>query len=219
MSEKTIALSHSKHRNMIGLIGIEVDENLIVHVRAAKQWSRSQINQIPQDLKDTYDKIKWSRLYVDQVIGEHFINDINRVGLRTDVITTKKNLDEPDDIERLQVMDKIEMTQLMLSLKLDHRIQFPINPTGTMKEAISQVELFTEHKTEAGGIDYYSPGEELDSLTKSLMICCFAVRKILAGNTGIHYGGAMKKKDKSFDDVHGSFNILDKRGLSTADYR
>jgi len=200
---------------MIGFIGIEVDENLTVNVRLAKQWKRSQINQIPQELHDAYSKIKWSKLYIDQLTGEHFIKDIKRHGISVKVITTKKNLDEPDDIERLLVMDKIEMTQLMLSLKLDHRIQFPQNPSPTMKEAITQVELFTENKTEAGGIDYYAPGDEFDCLTKSLMICCFAVRNILAGDNGIHIGGVLGKRPKSIHDAP----QLDKRGMSTSDYR
>lgn len=202
---------------MIGFVGIEVDENLIVHVKVAKQWSRNEINQIPQDLKDAHDKIKWNKLYVDQVIGEHFIKSLKQHDLSVKVITTKKNLDEPDDIDRLLVMDKIEMTQLMLSLKLDHRIQFPTNPGSTMKEAISQVELFTEHKTEAGGIDYYSPGDELDSLTKSLMICCFAVRRILSGDDGSYVGGTLgKAKYSSFIDEP---TPLDSNGMSVSDYR
>jgi len=217
MTEKIVALSHSKHRNMIGFIGIEVDENLIVHVRMAKQWNRNEINQIPQDIADAYSKIKWNKFYMDQIAGEHLIKDIKRHGISTKVITTKKNLNEPDDIERLLVMDKIEMTQLILSLKLDHRIQFPIHPGKTMSEAISQVELFTEHKTEAGGIDYYAPGEEYDSLTKALMICCFAVRKILSGDDGSHVGGTLgKAQSRSFIDEAIS---LDKHGMSISDYR
>jgi len=216
MSQKIVAISHSKHRNMIGFVGIEVDtEKLIVYVRLAFQWSRNQINQIPQEIDDAYSKIKWDKLYIDQSTGEHFIKDIKRHGVSVEVITTKKNLNEPNDIDRLLVMDKIEMTQLMLALKLKHRIQFPPNPNGTMREAISQVELFTEKKTEAGGIDYYAPGEELDSLTKSLMICCFAVRNILDGDDGIPVMGPVRKKPpRSMADYR---LVLNKRGLSASD--
>jgi len=215
--DKIVALTHSKHRNMIGFIGIEVDrEKLLVHVRLAKQWKRSQINQIPAEISDAYSKIQWDKFYIDQLAGEHFIKDIKRHDISIEVITTKKNLDEPDDIEALEVMDKIEMTQLMLSLKLAHRIQFPPNPGTTMKEAISQVELFTEQKTEAGGIDYYSPGDELDSLTKSLMICCFAVRNILAGDDGIPVLGPVKRKPSR--DIADYRLTLNKRGLSTNDF-
>lgn len=216
MNEKITAISHSKHRNIIGFIGIEVDTNLVVNVRLAKQWKRSQINDIPQEIEDAYAQIQWDKLYMDQSVGEHLIKDIQKHEISVDVITTKKNLNEPDDIERLLVMDKIEMTQLMLSLKLNHRIQFPVNPRKTMKEAINQVELFTEHKTEAGGIDYYSPGKEFDSLTKSLMICCFAVRNILAGDDGIPVMGPVKKKPlRNIGDYRLTLN---KRGLSPNDF-
>ncbi len=215
MGEKITAISHSKHRNMIGFIGIEVDDDLLVNVRLAKQWSRNQINQIPMEIADAYSKIKWDKMYIDQLAGEHFIHDIKKHDLPVDVITTKKNLNEPDDIERLLVMDKIEMTQLILSLKLKHRIQFPQEPGETMKEAISQMELFTENKTEAGGIDYYAPGEELDSLTKSLMICCFAVRNILAGDDcTIVMGPVRRKSPRSIGDYR---LVLNKHGLSPTD--
>lgn len=216
MGEKIVALTHSKHRNMFGFIGIEVDERLLVNVRLAKQWSRNEINQIPQEIADAHSKIKWDKMYIDQTTGEHFIKDIKKHGISVDVITTKKNLNEPDDIDRLLVMDKIEMTQLMLALKLDHRIQFPSNPTETMKEAIGQVELFTENKTEAGGIDYYAPGDELDNLTKSLMICCFAVRNILQGDDGIPVMGPVRKKHpRSLVDYK---LVLNKHGLSKNDF-
>ena len=36
--------------------------------------------------------------------------------------------------------------------------------------------MFTEHTTESGTVAYYAPGEEMDCLTKALMICLFAGR-------------------------------------------
>jgi len=197
MGEKIVAISHSKHRNMFGFAGIEIDEEkLIANVRLAKQWNRSEINRISMDIADSYPKIKWDKLYIDQSVGEHLIKDIKKHDISVDIITTKKNLNEPDDIEKLLVMDKIEMTQLMLSLKLQDKIQFPPKPKETMTELIKQVELFTEHKTEAGGIDYYAPGDELDNLTKALMICCFAARNILAGDDDMFFGGPVSGKPR-----------------------
>ena len=44
---KLAAIVHSKHRNMIGLIGIEIDANeKKVYVKLARQWPRDMINQI-----------------------------------------------------------------------------------------------------------------------------------------------------------------------------
>lgn len=198
MGNKTIALTFSKHRNAFGLVGIEVDENLVVHVGLAKQWRRQQINQIPLDIANTYPKIQWSEMYVDQSLGEHLIQEIKKRDISINVITTKKNMPDPADIERLLVMDKIEMTQFMLSLKLKHRIQFPQRRVDDMQELINQIELFRENKTEAGGIDYYSPGDELDNLTKALMICCFAVRNVLGGDDGMPFIGPVKRGKRRF---------------------
>lgn len=197
MGENIVAVSHSKHRNMIGMVGIEVDEEkLLVYVRLAKQWNRKLINEIPVEISNTYDKVQWDKLYIDQAVGEHLIKDIKKYDISVDVITTKKNLNEPKDIDRLLVIDKIEMTQLMLTLNLKNRIQFPPKPSDFMKELMNQMELFTEHKTEAGGIDYYAPGDEFDCLTKSLRICCFGARNILAGDDGIFVGGPVHGKYK-----------------------
>jgi len=193
MSNKTVALAYSKQRSTFGLVGIDPDEDLVVQVGLAKQWSRQQINQIPLDIANAYHDIQWSNMYVDQSLGEHLIKEIKKHNISVNVITTKKNMPDPADIERLLVMDKMEITQFMLSLKLKHRIQFPPKRGKDMQELVNQIELFTEHKTEAGGIDYYSPGDELDNLTKALMICCFGVRNILAGDDGMPVLGPVKR--------------------------
>jgi len=180
-NDTIVAFSHSKHRNAFGMIGIELDEkNKTAYVRLAKQWSRDDLNQIPIDVKELHTKIKWTDTFADQLIGQSLIRNIEyQVGFIMHTITTQKNLKDPEDIEKIKVMDQTEMTQLLLSLKQDHKIQFPSNPTDTMQKLISQVEMFTEHTTESGTISYYAPGDELDNLTRALMICCFAGRHYL----------------------------------------
>lgn len=180
-NDTIVAFSHSKHRNAFGMIGIEIDEKKhVAYVRLAKQWDRADINSIPNDVNQIYKKVQWTDTFADQLIGQSLIRNIeSKVEFIMHRITTQKNLKDPEDIEKIRVMDQIEMTQLLLSLKQDHKIQFPPNPTSTMLKLISQFELFTEHKTEAGNISYYAPGEELDNLTRALMICCFAGRHAL----------------------------------------
>lgn len=177
-NDTIVAFSHSKHRNQFGMVGIELDEKKkTAYVRLAKQWSRDDLNKIPADVKALHVKIKWTDTFADQLIGQSLIRNIEHdVGFVMHTITTQKNLKDPDDIEKIKVMDQTEMTQLLLSLKQAHKIQFPTNPTDTMKKLISQIEMFTEHTTESGNITYYAPGEELDNLTRALMICCFAGR-------------------------------------------
>lgn len=182
-NQKIIALSHSKLRNAIGMVGIEIDiEKRIAYVRLAKSWRREEMNQMPIDIKSLYEKIKWDKTYADQAVGQHLLKSIEaKISFTIFTITTQKNLKDPEDVEKIKVMDQTEMTQLFLSLKLAHKIQFPKpkNQKVHMINLIKQVEIFTEHTTEQGNVTYYAPGDELDNLTKALMICCFVGRHLL----------------------------------------
>jgi len=205
-SQKIVALSHSKLRNAIGMVGIEIDEEKkIAYVRLAKHWKREQMNQMPADIKKLYSKIKWDKTYADQQVGQHLLKSIEaQISFTIFTITTQKNLKDPEDIEKIKVMDQTEMTQLFLSLKIDHKIQFPPDPTKDMILLEKQVEIFAEHKTEQGTISYYAPGKKLDNLIKALTICCFVGRHSLTeGETPmiIQIGSTpIPPKPKSYDE-------------------
>lgn len=197
MIVKRAAISHSKHRNMFGLVGIEADsEKKEIHVKLARQWSRDKLNTIPLEIKKIHNKIMWDTTYTDQLVGEHFIQALRRDhNLRIQVINTQKNLKDPDDIEKVKTMDKVEMVQWMLTIFQDHQIKFPEKRSRHMEELTSQIAIFTEHKTEAGNIDYFAPGEEYDNLVKALMITCFSVRNMISKNVSIeHVGGGIPHK-------------------------
>lgn len=181
MTETIVALSYTKQRTMFGLVGIEiVAQKRTAYVRLAKQWSRDDMNLIPKDIATLYNKIKWGSTMADQQVGQHMLRSIeNELQTGLQIITTQKNLKDPENIEKLKVMDITEMTQLTLSTKQDHRIQFPKKPTKDMIKLMSQMELFTEHTTESGTVSYFAPGDELDCLPRALMICCFAGRNSL----------------------------------------
>lgn len=167
---------------MFGLVGIEINpEKKIAYVRLAKQWSRDHMNDIPADIAQIYSKIKWHSTFADQLVGQHLLRSIeNKLQTQVYTITTQKNLKDPEEIEKIKVMDITEITQLTLSLKQDHKIQFPPNnPTKDMQHLMSQMEMFTEHITDQGTVSYYAPGDELDCLPRALMICCFAGRMSL----------------------------------------
>ena len=178
---KRAAISHSKYRNEFGIVGIEANSDIKkIRVKLARQWPRTQISTIPDRIASLYTKVQWGETYVDQLTGEHFIQDLKRQHkMLIRVINTNKNLKEPDEIERVKTMDKIEMVQWMVTVKQNHQIEFPEKPTSFMKELEAQMALFTEHKTESGNIDYFAPGDEFDNLTKALMIACFSVRKLI----------------------------------------
>lgn len=177
-----IALAPTKQRTVFGMVGVEIDPvHKIAYVRLAKQWKRDNMNDIPGNIKQIYDKIKWDLTITDQLIGQHLIRSVEKaLQFEVQTITTQKNLKDPEDIEAIKVMDITEMTQLTLSLKQSHNIQFPPkDQTEHMKKLVGQMEMFTEHVTEKGTVSYYAPGDELDCLPRALMICCFAGRMSL----------------------------------------
>lgn len=211
------AIGHSKFRNALGLVGIEIDsENNKIRVRLAKQWGREKLNIIPNQIGTLYNKIQWGDTFIDQLTGQHFIESLKRKEeMPIQVINTQKNLKDGDEIENVKIMDKVEMTQFMLLLRQDHVIEFPPKPSEDMRELEEQMTLYMEHKTEAGTIDYYAPGEELDSLIKALLIACFAARTYLNGYDGVIVMGPVRKKTpRSMADYKLTLN---KRGLSSND--
>ena len=179
LKEKIATLSYSKFRDQFGLVVIEADaEEQIARVGLAKFWDRKKINSIPSKINLLYEKIKWDSTYVDQKVGEHIIDDLKRT-LPIYVINTKKDLLDPEDIHKLEVMDMTEIVQFTYSLKIEHRIKFPEIPTKNMQELERQVSMFTENKTEQGNITYYATGDEHDSLVRALLMCIFAARDYL----------------------------------------
>lgn len=182
MTELIVAISYTKQRTMFGMVGVEIDsQKRIAFVRLAKQWKRENMNKIPGDIAELHKRVKWDNTIVDQQVGQHLIKSFEMaMKNEVQVITTQKNLKDPEQLEQLKVMDITEMTQLTLSTKQDHRIQFPKkNHTEDMMDLMKQMEMFTEHVTEQGTVSYYAPGEELDCLPRALMMCCFAARNSL----------------------------------------
>lgn len=202
-----VSLSYTKQRTMFGMVGIEIDPSKkIAYVRLAKEWPRSKMNDIPDGIKQLHNKVKWDMTFADQLIGQHLIRSIEKaLQFEVATITTQKNLKNPEDIEAIKVMDITEMVQLTLSIKQEHKIQFPPKPTEDMLRLIKQMEMFTEHVTEQGTVSYYAPGEELDCLPRALMICCFVGRMSLQhGELPLIIVQGIptpKTADQSFDEV------------------
>lgn len=195
--KKTVRLAgiaHSKLRNAIGLVGIEVDPiRQEIFVRLAKHWDRKQINDIAYDVGQMWYKAQWSNTIIDLMVGEHVIQGLKRAsGLPVRIIHLKKKVQDPSEIRRVKTMDLVEMTQFMLQLKLAHKIKFPKKPTEAMTELEQQIALYGEHSTEAGAINYYASGDELDNLTKALILAAFAARPFMQDSHKI-IGGALDR--------------------------
>lgn len=85
-----VALSYTKQRTVFGMVGIEIDPyKKLAYVRLAKQWKREQMNQIPDDVKQIFDKVKWHMTFADQLIGQHLIRSVeNALKFEVQTIST-----------------------------------------------------------------------------------------------------------------------------------
>ena len=179
MRVRQAAISYSKLRDRIGLCAIEVDQDeKTAHPKLAREWNIKQVNETVSDLNRLHTKYQWGTTYIEQETGEYFIAELKQY-MPVQVITTQKKVKDPKLLERIKVMDKIEMTEYVRKLQQDHLIVFPKKITKPLQELKEQVSFFAKHTTEAGSIDYYASGEDPDDLVKALMIAVFSVRNLL----------------------------------------
>ena len=204
---KIVGVAHSKLRNSIGCVGIEVDPIAqICYVKMAKHWPREDLNKIAPELSSMYQEHQWSNTVVDQMVGEHLIQGFRRGGLPLKIIFIKKKVTEVSEIRRVKSLDLIEMVQFTLQQKLVHKIKFVGKPSPTMKELEDQIALYAEKTTEAGGVDYYAPGDELDDLTKGLMIALFAARPMMQDSMKIIGGPLRIKAPPTMEDMNATID-------------
>lgn len=199
---KLAALAHSKLRNAIGFVGVEIDPiKQEIAIKLAKHWSRDEINQIPTDVAEMFEKYQWSNTIIDLAVGSHLIDGLKRAAVPIKVIYIKKKVTDVSEIRRVKSLDLIEMVQYLLGLKLDHKLKFPRFPSKTMKVMEGQIAIYAEHTTEQGSVNYYAPGEEMDDLTKGLITVVFAARPYMS-DAGKIVGGPIKKKlPLTFNDL------------------
>lgn len=183
------ALSYSKQRNAHGLVGLEVrhaadGKTPIAVPVVARSWRRADLPEIAPDIAKGWNNLKWDFTVADVLNGEHLLRQIRGLGVPVSLITTEKDLKDHRPVENLDKMDKVEQVQFALWLRGAGRLRWPANPSDRMKALENQVAMFTEHRTEAGGIDYYAPGEERDELVKALLAALFSARTLLQEGRG-----------------------------------
>jgi len=202
LTVKLVGIAHSKLRNSIGAVGIEVDPvKQEVLVKMARHWDRSHINDVAPGISHMYSQFEWSNTIIDVSVGEHIIQALRRIAkIPIRVIFIKKKITDTSEIRRVKILDLTEMVQFMLQQKLIHKIKFPKNPSPQLKELENQIALYAEKTTEAGGVNYFAPGDELDDLTKALMISVFAARPFMLDSTKI-IGGPLRIKPPTMEDM------------------
>jgi len=111
-------------------------------------------------------------------------------------VTTTKDIKDEKKKHKVQTMDKNENVKWVLNMKAEHRIIFPTdqNCSGDMLELKRQIAIFAEHKTEAGSVAYYAPGQEHDDGVMALLINCQKAKEYLkvSGN-GIYVGSSLNE--------------------------
>jgi len=202
LTVKLVGVAHSKLRNSIGAVGIEVNPvKQEVMIKLAKRWDRENINDIAPDMAVMFDKFEWSNTIIDMQVGEHLIQSFRRVSkLPIRIILIRKKVADGSEIRRVKKIDLVEMVQFMLQLKIAHKIKFPRRPSPEVKELEDQMALYAEISTEKGGMDYYAPGDELDDLTKGLMLSVFAARPFMMDSTKI-IGGPLRTVPPRIEDI------------------
>lgn len=186
------ALAYSKHRDAHGLAGIQiripqedVDDSIAAsahpaaHVALARSWPRARLSRVAEESAALWKGARWDDTMADQLCGQHLLQELRALGLPLSVCTTEKNLKDPRPLESLVKMDKLEMVQFTLWLRQAERLKFPARPSPNVRALEEQMAMFTEHKTEAGSVDYYAPGEEHDELVKALLMALFSARSLL----------------------------------------
>lgn len=150
----------------------------------ARSWLRAELPGIAPEIARGWKRLRWDFTIADVLNGEHLLRELRGLGVPIRTITTEKDLKDQKPIEDLVRLDKIEQVQFALWLRGSGRLRWPLNPSDRMKALENQVAMFTEHRTEAGSVDYYAPGEERDELVKALLAALFSARTLLEEGRG-----------------------------------
>ena len=183
---RVAGFAYSKHRSMFGLVVAEAGPGLL-RVGAARQWDRSDMAAIAPAMAALHKTVKWGMTYADQMAGEHLLAAMGAAGVPISPFSYKKALDDPHDIERTVIMDRIEQVQFLLMVKQQNQLKLAGAAAGPAMAALrTQIATFGEHLSEAGAVDYYAPGEEHDHLIRALLAASFALRNVISGGEEGH---------------------------------
>ena len=169
-------------------MGIEVrnstDDNnnngtAIAYVALARTWKRKHLSRLAPEVLGLWSRIKWDMTAIDQLAGQHLIQEIRGEGVPVEPFTTQKDVKDSKPVEDLIVLDKVEQVQFAIWLRQQQGLRWPSRPSRQVKSLEEQMAQYSEHKTEAGSVDYYAPGEERDELVKALLAALFSVRMLL----------------------------------------
>ena len=192
---KRASITYSKLREQLGLVGVETKKmptKIAVLPKLARQWKVENIVKMVDDVVQLHEQMAWGDTYIEQESGEYLISLLKRE-IPIKVISTMKKVRDPKMLERIKIMDRVEMTEFLRMLKLNGQLLFPKKRSASMIRLEEQMPYWTKHVTEAGSIDYWSPGSEPDEQVRSLMVDCFSLRGVIENRSMEHVGGGIPK--------------------------
>ena len=183
------ACDPGKIRDSFGFVVIRVDEDDI-KVRAVKRWLGRDYTDVERTIAKYHMKHNFDHIVVEQNnTGIHVIEVLKRqYNLPVVAVVTSNNLKDNKKVASARVMDKNLMANYIAGLMMDHKIKFPASGGKDMKELERQIAIFAEHRTEAGNVAYYAPGNEHDDLAMALMLAIHIGKYYLRSDddTAIH---------------------------------
>ena len=183
-----VAIAYSKWHDEIGLVALSVEEKTI-QVRAAKTWTKKQINLVPTDVINFCNRFNLNTLGVDLEIGHDIIDKLkqNITIHKMHLGKNTKDFDEDED-----VLDKIEVTDWLISLRQNLQFLFPKNPSSGVQELERQLEIYAITRSESGRLDMFAPSDEKDSLVRALLIAAKSCKPHITNiEENVTVGGAI----------------------------
>ena len=178
-----------KIRSSFAFVVIRVNEDDI-SVRAAKRWLNKDYTDVEREIAKYHMKHNFDHIVIEQNnTGIHVIEVLKRqYNLPIIAVVTSNNLKDNKKVASARVMDKNQMANYIANLMKDHKIKFPPKGSKDMMELERQIAIFAEHRTEAGNVSYYAPGNEHDDLAMALMLAVHIGRYYLRNedDTRIH---------------------------------
>lgn len=180
---KILSGDPGKIRDSFFRVGTEIKEGKI-YVRLAKQrLGKSYLAVCEEFAEDSrkynfdYNIIEYNNtgVAVVEMLTEEF-------GLPVIPITT---INLGRDIKRKvspKSMDKYEIVHWAINAQEQGLIVFPGKGSKDMEELKRQWQIFAEHRTDAGNVAYYAPGQEHDDGVMALLLNLHLARNFLSGD-------------------------------------
>ena len=204
---KILSGDPGKIRDSFFIVGTETKDNKI-YVRLAKRRLGKSYLSVCEEFANIshkhnfdYNVIEYNNtgVAVVEMLTDQF-------GLKVIPITTINMGREMKKKISPKNMDKYEVVHRFISRKENHQIIFPPDSkcSEDMLELKRQVAIFAEHRTEAGNVQYYAPGQEHDDGIMALLINFNLAERFLDGKKRTIKIASKKALYEGEEDIYGS---------------